>query len=473
MNKYKESIHNYIENNKNEILSELKELLKIPSVRGKSEENAPFGEECGAVLEHIRKLYEKEGIETELDKNGGYLLSYYGCGEKSLGIFAHADVVPVSDDWLLTSPFNPIEKDGFLVARGTLDDKAAVITSFYCVKIFKDLKIPLASRIVCFAGANEESGMQDIKSYIEKHKIPDFSLVADSAFPLYRGNKGRIAFAANSRAKFSEGISIRGGTGSNVIGTAEVTMPFSKQLLSEISKYKNERVSVEYNGKEITVKAIGISKHPALPEGSVNAVSLLSNILQHCNELNQSDREIFSNIYNMAEFYYGENFGITNKDEEFGPLTSVLVKIDTEVDGSVTASFNLRYGLSVSKDYLLECIKEKLNQTKWELLPDISFSIPHSIPEDDPFVKKLLEVYSDFSGEENPPCYVNAGGTYRQYIKQAVEIGTTNLWGRPEGLPDGHGGAHQPDECINIKGFLEAIEITALMLLECDSLVEQ
>ena len=473
MNKYRESIHNYIENNKNEILSELKELLKIPSVRGKAEENAPFGKECKTVLEYIRKLYEKEGLETEIDQNGGYMLSYYGCGEKSLGIFSHADVVPVSDDWVLTSPFNPIEKDGFLVARGTLDDKSAVITSFYCVKIFRDLKIPLNSRIVCFTGANEESGMQDIKNYIEKHKIPEFSLVADTAFPLYRGNKGRLTFTVNSKARLSQGIAIRGGTGSTVIGTAEATVPFSQPLLNEISKYKNERILVEHNGEKIIIKAKGISKHPALPEGSINAVSLLADILKDCNELNQSDREIFSNIYNMAEFYYGENFGITNKDEEFGPLTSVLVKIDTEVDGSVTASFNLRYGLSVSKDYLLECIKEKLNQIKWELLPDISFSIPHSIPEDDPFVKKMLEVYSDFSGEENPPCYVNAGGTYRQYLKQAVEIGTTNIWGKPEVLAEGHGEAHQPDECINIKGFLEAIEITALMLLECDSLVEQ
>ena len=300
MNIYKEKIHEYVQSNKDEILSELKELLKIPSVRGKSEENAPFGKECGAVLEHIRRFYEKEGIETELDKNGGYVLSYYGCGEKSLGIFSHADVVPVSDDWLLTSPFNPIEKDGFLIARGTLDDKSAVITSFYCVKIFKDLNIPLSSRIVCFVGANEESGMQDIKNYIEKHKIPDFSLVADSAFPLYRGNKGRIAFAVNSRTKFSEGIAIRGGTGSNVIGTAEVTMPFSQALLDEISKYKNESIFIEHNGREITVKATGISKHPALPEGSVNAVSLLSNILQNCNELNQSDREMFGNIYNRS-----------------------------------------------------------------------------------------------------------------------------------------------------------------------------
>lgn len=40
--------------------------------------------------------------------------------------------------------------------------------------------------------------------------------------------------------------------------------------------------------------------------------------------------------------------------------------------------------------------------------------------------------------------------------------------GTPNGLTQGHGGAHQPDECISIDGMLEALELTMLMLLECD-----
>ena len=83
-----------------------------------------------------------------------------------------------------------------------------------------------------------------------------------------------------------------------------------------------------------------------------------------------------------------------------------------------------------------------------------------------------MDVYKEFMGCENAESYVNAGGTYRQYLKDAVEVGTTNIWGVPDGLPVGHGGAHQPDECININGFLEAIEIIMLMILECDRFSE-
>jgi acetylornithine deacetylase/succinyl-diaminopimelate desuccinylase-like protein len=35
-------------------------------------------------------------------------------------------------------------------------------------------------------------------------------------------------------------------------------------------------------------------------------------------------------------------------------------------------------------------------------------------------------------------------------------------------MPAGHGGVHQPDECISVEGLLNAIELTTLILLECD-----
>ncbi len=58
--------------------------------------------------------------------------------------------------------------------------------------------------------------------------------------------------------------------------------------------------------------------------------------------------------------------------------------------------------------------------------------------------------------------------THAGHLPCAVEIGTSLYQCREFYLPDGHGGAHQPDEYISIEGFLKAIELTVLMLLECD-----
>ena len=78
---FKEQIHDYIHQHKDEIVNILKELIRIPSVRSEAEENAPFGAECARVLEFTKNLYEDNGFDTELDREGGYLLSYYGEGK--------------------------------------------------------------------------------------------------------------------------------------------------------------------------------------------------------------------------------------------------------------------------------------------------------------------------------------------------------------------------------------------------------
>lgn len=134
---YQEKIHTYIRNRKDEILYYLKELIKKPSVREKSEKDAPFGKNCAVALEYTEKLFFKNGFKTETDKQGGYLLSYYGKGKKSIGIFSHSDVVAVNNDWIHTSPFEPIEKDGFIIGRGVLNDKAAIIISLILRKNVK------------------------------------------------------------------------------------------------------------------------------------------------------------------------------------------------------------------------------------------------------------------------------------------------------------------------------------------------
>ena len=113
-------------------------------------------------------------------------------------------------------------------------------------------------------------------------------------------------------------------------------------------------------------------------------------------------------------------------------------------------------------------ISEKTKETGWDE-PDVGgFSEPHTLPANHKLIAALLETYSEFTGEKNSTAHINAGGTYRQYIKNAVEIGPTLIWDAGFDLPKGHGGVHQPDEFINIEGLLKAMELTALMLIKLD-----
>ena len=77
---YQQQIHEYIHQHREEILDTLKELVKIPSVRTEAGKKSPFGTSCAEVLKYTKDLYAQNGLETEMDEDGGYLLSYYGEG---------------------------------------------------------------------------------------------------------------------------------------------------------------------------------------------------------------------------------------------------------------------------------------------------------------------------------------------------------------------------------------------------------
>lgn len=442
--KYSEKIHDYIIAHREEMLKLLKELIRIPSVRGAAEEGAPFGRACAEILEYVKGLYKENGFETELDSEGGFLLSYYGKSERSLGLFAHGDVVAVNDDWVHTTPFEPIEKDGCLIGRGALDDKSAIILSLYCAKMLKELEIPFNSRLVMFTGANEETGMADMDNYLKKHKAPDFSLVADTGFPLYRGDKSGM----NCWVTFNTGLhdiqSFGGGTAMNII---------------------LGKASARVNGEEIT--ETGVSRHSALPEGSVNAGYLLAKRLSCRNDICASDKRQMQLLTCVLEKYYGEIYGIEHCDE-CGRLTCTngVIKIE---DGKLILGLNMRFGLTADTEHIKKSIAsfyEKHNCT-------VEFEEEkkgYVMPEDNEYIQACIKAYSDFTGDKNPKLYINAGGTYARKLVRAAEIGPTLKWTAPQNTPQGHGGAHQSDECINIEGFFNAAELTMNMLISCDEI---
>ena len=295
-----------------------------------------------------------------------------------------------------------------------------------------------------FTGANEESGMEDIRAYTKKHKAPDFSIVADTAFPLYRGDKGYLRFVATSGKKMQNISDFGGGASVNII-------------LGEAKAKIGDETYIEK----------GISRHGALPEGSLNAAFLLAKKLSENTSLCESDREEMRFVAHTLEKYYGEVFGIENTDPDFGRLTCTN-GIAQMQDGKISLSFDLRYGKSVDIEAVKEKVIKYFAENGWsvELLDGLA---PWIISKDNPYIKACLKAYEKITGKENLPTYVNAGATYGVYLPCAVEVGSQVWQTLTFDMPAGHGGAHQPDEYISIDGMLKALEITMKMLLECDS----
>lgn len=68
------------------------------------------------------------------------------------------DVVPAGDEnnWE-TKPFDPTIKDGWLVGRGSQDDKGPSIAAMYAVKALIDAGVEFKTRIRFIFGTDEEN----------------------------------------------------------------------------------------------------------------------------------------------------------------------------------------------------------------------------------------------------------------------------------------------------------------------------
>jgi len=65
------------------------------------------------------------------------------------------------------------------------------------------------------------------------------------------------------------------------------------------------------------------------------------------------------------------------------------------------------------------------------------------------------------------------GGTYARVIENAITYGPgiPGLDARPADLPEGHGGAHAPDEYLYIPGLMKGAAIYACAIKALDEII--
>lgn len=227
-----------------------------------------------------------------------------------------------------------------------------------------------------------------------------------------------------------------------------------------------KRLFVNSDGNKIYAEALGISKHTALAEGSLNAGFLIFDILKDCEYISDSDRKQIGFLSEILSDYLGKRLNIDNEDEIFGKLTFANDIIELK-NRRLSLHFNLRFGDEVQIPSLKARLENEFSKEKFSITYESKFSARKTDPKN-PLLQKCLRAYREFTGDKNAVAHINAGGTYAKYLPLAIETGTTLIWGTPRDTKEGHGGAHQPDECINIEGFLKALELTTLMLIELD-----
>ena len=450
----------YFKTHKEEMIADLFSLARIPSIVTEREGDAPFGVACAEGLAAACALFRREGFETELSADGSYALAYYGGKDigKSVGLFAHTDVVPVGDDWIYTAPFDPIVKDGCAIGRGVEDNKAGVVQALYVLKLFREKGITPARPITVFLGSCEETGMADIDAFARERDMPFVSIVPDGAYPFAYGEKGIARFYLTAKTPFSTISAFSGGTAFNVVLDKATARIAGERLASEAASVTAENGRVTVKGDRLT--ATGIAAHASTPDGSVNAARELALALAACPSLPEGDRTVLKNMAYLLSDTGGVALGIQKEDPHFSPLTAACGVVKCE-EGRLSFSLDIRYGTAIDSAEMEKALAKTAEEYGFTLSV-VENNPGFLLPLGSPFDKALLKLCEAYEGKRPKP-FLMGGGTYARRLKNAYSVATYVPY-----VPDpyvspapGHGGAHQADEHLPIDAFLEAAALLA------------
>jgi acetylornithine deacetylase/succinyl-diaminopimelate desuccinylase-like protein len=156
----------YIEKNSRRFVEELKELCAFPSISNHGAEAVKPARDW--LAERLARYTDR--VETL--EAGGMPALYAevpGAGRRKLLLYQHYDVQPVDPIELWDSkPFEPVEKDGRIVARGVADDKADVMARIHALETLKNLgEIPVTLRFL--VEGEEEIGSKTFEKIAHDH----------------------------------------------------------------------------------------------------------------------------------------------------------------------------------------------------------------------------------------------------------------------------------------------------------------
>ena len=139
---YKKQIDEWIDSHTDEMMRDLCMLMKIESVRTHAQDGMPYGPGPAKAVKAMEGLMEAYGLRVRNYENYCVAGDLDPEKEKALDILAHLDVVPVSDTWTKTQPFEPYIEGDYIYGRGSSDDKGPAVAALYAMRAVRETGIP-------------------------------------------------------------------------------------------------------------------------------------------------------------------------------------------------------------------------------------------------------------------------------------------------------------------------------------------
>ena len=464
---------NYID--KNQLIKNLQELIRIPSVHGMSQNpNEPFGKNTVMALNYILDLGKKLGFRTKnIDGYCGYI--EFGSGDDLIGIVGHLDVVPEGENWIYP-PFEAKIVDNKVYGRGSIDDKGPVMASLYAMKAVMDYcnqnSITLNKRIRLILGLNEERDWKCIEYYKKHEEIPSIGFSPDADFPCIYAEKGLISpflIMDYSNYKNEDIILTSIDCNNNPLNVVPKYCSCNISVkdtirISDVNNLINSLVS-EYNfnidteiinNSDLKVVSYGVQSHAAHPDLGVNAISRLIIILDKLFK----NYNIIVPLFDLFTKYIGLDFNGNklniNIPDESGELTLNVGKFYFKND-DLKIGLNLRVPINTEFEIIENEFSSVCKEFDNVYCEFTGKKNPLYVSKDSYLVKTLCKIYNEATHSNAEPIAIG-GATYARAFENFVSFGAN--------LPGQKDMCHQTDEFISVDNLMLACEIYCKAIYE-------
>ena len=413
--------------NRSALVNTIIRLVNIKSVKSEPLPGAPFGDGPRKILDTVLEMGKDAGFYTEIYDDVFVSLAMKA-GPVDLGIWCHGDVVAEGGDWLY-EPYDAVEYKDCVIGRGATDNKGQLAAIFHLMKILKARNVELPFNLALFVGSNEEEGMEDLKAFLRKYPQPKLNLVPDGGFPVAFSGAGGFRVWIESEQPLP-GISIEGGH-ADAPGVVRAVLADGREIMVEEAPAHNAKRKTD------------------------NMFAKLLEQLPQCDAIRY--------VSEIAHSPDGRVFGVTHEDEDFG-ATIVRIKEMTTVNGRVSANVIFRYPFGITDGQMRSCVEASAKAHGFRVVRSFSTVPPFKYPKDDPYLNLLWESSEEVIGSGKEP-FTEKGGTYAHWLKNGYIFGMNGCL-RPEGFPEGRGGAHGRDELVCISRLQRAMRIYTRVLLK-------
>src|SRR5215204_1270624 len=444
------SINRRIEDSKNDLLEELKEFLRIPSVSAWSA--AGQGDETGfrGCAEWVRAKFEEAGAEARLVETEGHPVVYaeVGVGEPTLLSYGHYDVQPPEPLELWESdPFKPEVRDGTIFARGVADDKGDVMARIQALRLYQEEHGPLPFKLKFLIEGEEEVGSPNLPGFVRSNAellaadacLWEGSMKDEAGRPMiFCGTKGLLYVELRAKGASYDLHSMYGGLAPNP----------AWRLVQALRTIKDENGEISLDGLEELIEPPSKEDLKAIEEIPFDEPALKASWVVEAFDRNLTGKEA------LKEYLLRPTANIAGIQSGYtGPGSKTIVPSEA----FVKMDFRLVSGQSPGP--VLELLREHLYRRGFS---DIEVVDLHGVeaaktPVGSPLVRAAVETWRDIGARE-AVVYPTIGGSGPTSLI-ATELGIPTIMTGAIVNPESH--IHAPNESARLDDYFESVSYFA------------